>query len=191
LNLPAEAFIVGYVGQLHTMSMSKGIDTLIEAIAKIPDAPISLGLVGGPPAMAETLCKYWQALGLPVERLMFLGRVEPSAVPLYLSAFDVCAMPFPWTEHFAYYASPLKLFEYMASGRAIVSSDLPAVAEVVRDGETALLYPPGDVSALATMLRRLHDDPALRQRIGAAARQEATRYSWQARAAGILGAIET
>lgn len=190
INLPAEAFIVGYVGQLHTMSMSKGLDTLIEAIAKIADIPIVLGLVGGPAAMAETLRQYWIALGLPTERLLFLGRVEPSAVPLYLSAFDVCAMPFPWTEHFAYYASPLKLFEYMAAGRAIVSSDLLAVSEVVRDGETALLYPPSDVSALALALRRLHDAPALRERLGAAAQREATHYSWLARAERILEAIE-
>jgi glycosyltransferase involved in cell wall biosynthesis len=190
LNLPADAFMVGYVGQLHTMSMSKGIDTVIEAIANIPDAPIFLVLVGGPPAMAETLRQHWIALGLAGERFLFMGRVEPSAVPLYLSAFDVCAMPFPWTEHFAYYASPLKLFEYMASGRAIVSSDLPAVAEVVRNGETALLYPPGDVAALAAALRRLYDDPALRERIGTAAKQEVAQYSWQARAGRILEAVK-
>ncbi len=190
LNLPAEAFIVGYVGQLHTMSMSKGIDTLIEAIAKCADTPIFLALVGGPPAMAEMLRQHWIALGLPTERFLFLGRVEPSAVPLYLSAFDVCAMPFPWTAHFAYYASPLKLFEYMASGRAIVSSDLPAVAEVVRNGETALLYPPGDVAALAAALRRLYADPALRERIGTAAKQEAAQYSWQVRAERILEAVK-
>jgi glycosyltransferase involved in cell wall biosynthesis len=190
LNLPADAFMVGYVGQLHTMSMSKGIDSVIEAIANIPDAPIFLVLVGGPPAMAETLRQHWIALGLAGERFLFMGRVEPSAVPLYLSAFDVCAMPFPWTEHFAYYASPLKLFEYMASGRAIVSSDLPAVAEVVRNGETALLYPPGDVAALAATLRRLYDDPALREWIGTAAKQEVAQYSWQARAGRILEAVK-
>ncbi len=189
LNLPAEAFIVGYLGQLHTMEMSKGIDVLIEAVARIPDRAISLCLVGGPAAMADTLRSRWLELGLPGERFLFVGRVEPSLVPVCLSAFDVCTMPFPWTEHFAYYASPLKLFEYMAAGKAILTSDLPAVAEVVRDGETALLVSPGDVPALGGALRRLYDDPGLRARIAAAAQQEALRYSWQGRAERIMKCI--
>jgi glycosyltransferase involved in cell wall biosynthesis len=95
-------------------------------------------------------------------------------------------MTFPTTDHFAYYASPLKLFEYMAVGRPIVSSDHPATAEVVRDGETALLVPPENDDALADALCRLYDDPALRERLGDAAKQESTQYSWQARAEHIL-----
>jgi glycosyltransferase involved in cell wall biosynthesis len=188
LNLPAGATIVGYVGQLHTMTMGKGIDILIDAIHKA-DRPVSLCLIGGPAAMVETLRSRWLRLGLPADRFLFLGQVEPSVVPVCLAAFDICAMPFPWTEHFAYYASPLKLFEYMASGGAILSSDLPSTAEVVRDGESALLVPPGNVEAMAAALRRLYDDPALRERLGAAARQIAPHYSWQARVERILSAI--
>jgi glycosyltransferase involved in cell wall biosynthesis len=188
LNLPGGATIVGYVGQLHTMSMGKGIDSLIDAIASA-DRPISLCLTGGPAAMAEALRSRWLRLGLPADRFLFTGQVEPSVVPVCLAALDICAMPFPWTEHFAYYASPLKLFEYMASGGTILASDLPSTAEVVRDGESALLVPPGNVEALAAALRRLYDDPALRERLGAAARQLAPQYSWQARAERILSAI--
>jgi glycosyltransferase involved in cell wall biosynthesis len=123
---------------------------------------------------------------MPPERFLLAGQVNPESVPAYLAAFDVCTMPFPWTEHFAYYASPLKLFEYMAVGGAIISSDLPAVAEVVRDGDSALLTPPGDVDALAAALRRLYDDPGLRARLGEKARQDAAYYAWSARAARIL-----
>ena len=187
LNLPDGATIVGYVGQLHTMSMGKGIDSLIDAIARA-DRPVSLCLTGGPAAMAETLRSRWLRLGLPADRFLFLGQVEPSVVPVCLAAFDIFAMPFPWTEHFAYYASPLKLFEYMASGGAILSSDLPSTAEVVRDGESALLVPPGNVEAMAAALQRLYDDPALRAQLGAAARQLAPQYSWTARAERILSA---
>ncbi len=187
LNLPTEAFIVGYAGQLHTMSMSKGLDVLIEAIARIPDRAIGLCLVGGPAGMAENLRSRWLALDLPADRFYYLGQVAPPVVPICLSAFDVCAMPSPRTEFFAYHSSPMKLFEYMASGRPILSSDLPAVAEVVRNGETALLVPPGDV-AFADALRRLYDDPLLRERLGKAAQNEAPRYSWQARAERILQA---
>ena len=60
----------------------------------------------------------------------------------YLSAFDVCAMPHPPSGAIQpQYTSPLKLFEYMAAGRAIVASDLPAWSDVVIDGETALAGP--------------------------------------------------
>lgn len=189
IGWPQQAFIVGYVGRLHTMSMDKGVGTLVAALRRIEGT--SLALVGGPDDMAEQLRTQWLASGLPAANFLYAGQVAPEAVPLYLSAFDVCAMPFPFTEHFAYHASPIKLFEYMAAGRAIVASDLPAVADVVRDGETALLVPPGDVDALAAAITRLRDDPALRQRLADCARNQVfARYTWDARAAMILGHMQ-
>ena len=185
IGWPADEFIVGYIGRLHTMSMDKGVGTLIEALRQVDGA--SLALVGGPDVMVEKLREQWLADDLPAERFLYAGQVKPDAVPLYLSAFDVCAMPFPWTEHFAYYASPIKLFEYMASGRAIVASDLPSTADVVRDGESALLVPPGDVDALAKAIMRLRDDPALRHKLAACAREIVlAHYTWDARAKMIL-----
>jgi glycosyltransferase involved in cell wall biosynthesis len=83
--------------------------------------------------------------------------------------------------------SPLKLFEYMAAERPIVTADLPVLREVVRDGETALLCPPGDVPAFAAGLRRLAADADLRASLGAAGRdllQE--KYTWEARAKRVL-----
>lgn len=183
-----DAFIVGYIGRLHTMSMDKGVGTLIQALRQVDGA--SLALVGGPDDMAEKLRQQWLAYGLPAGRFLYAGQVRPDSVPLYLSAFDMCAMPFPWTEHFAYYASPIKLFEYMASGRAIVASDLPSTADVVRDGESALLVPPGDVDSLAQAITRLRDDPALRQTLATCAREIVlAHYTWEARAKMILKAV--
>jgi glycosyltransferase involved in cell wall biosynthesis len=189
LGWPADAFIVGYMGRLHTMKMDKGVGTLIDALKSVDGA--TLALVGGPDDMAEQFRHYWLSLGLDGGRFINAGQVSPDRVPLYLSAFDVCAMPFPWTKHFAYYASPIKLFEYMAARRAIVASDLPSVAEVVKDGESALLVPPGDVTALAAALMRLRDDPALRERLAACAHAEVmAHYTWAARAMAILAHIQ-
>jgi glycosyltransferase involved in cell wall biosynthesis len=182
----ADGFIVGYMGRLHTMSIGKGIDTLIDAVAMLPDLPITLLLVGGPDEAAESLRQRWIAHGLPAERYLYRTHVPPARVPAYLAAFDVCAMPFPFTEHFAYYASPLKLFEYMAAGGCVLASDLPSTAEVVTHDKNAILYPPGDVNAMAAALRRLHDSADLRMRIGGAAKAEAAHYSWTARARQIL-----
>ncbi len=189
IGWPLDAFIVGYVGRLHTMNMDKGLDTLIEALAQLDDA--ALALVGGPDDMAAVLRRRWLARGLSEADFLYVGQAAPARVPLYLRAFDVCAMPFPWTPHYAYYASPLKLFEYMASGRPVVASDLPAWADVVRDGETALLVPPGDADALAGAIARLRADPALRQRLGdAASARVLAHYTWDARARAILRRIQ-
>lgn len=185
-----DAFIVGYVGRLQTMDMDKGVGDLVTALATLRNTQIAL--VGGPDAMAEALRERWRALRGAEGDFLYAGQVKPDKVPLYLAAFDVCAMPFPWTTHFAHYASPIKLFEYMAAERAIVASDLPSTAEVVRDGETALLYPPSDVPALTEALRRLRDDAALRQRLGAAAQAEVmAHYTWAARARMILDCIRS
>ena len=90
------------------------------------------------------------------------------------------------------HASPLKLFEYMAAGRAIVASDLPAWSDVVAHGETALLLPPDDVAAWSEAIDRLLSDSDLRERLGEIARNQALeQHTWDVRAARILAHIRT
>ena len=183
------AFIVGYVGRLQMIGMDKGLRTLAAALSQVKGA--HLALVGGPDDMAEGLRRQWRELGLPDERFLYVGHVPPDDVPRYLCAFDVCAMPHPHTTQFAYYTSPLKLFEYMASHSPIVASDLPAWSDVVRHEESALLVPPADSAALAQAIDRLRRDPALRQRLAKAARRRVmAHYTWAARAEKIRAHIQ-
>ena len=189
LDWDADAFIVGYVGRLQTLGLDKGVGFLVDALAEVPGA--HLALAGGPDDLAERLRARWEALGLPLERFLYAGAVASSAVPGCLRAFDVCAMPHPDAPHFAFYTSPLKLFEYMAAGRAIVASDMPGWADVVKHEETALLLPPNDARAWTDAINRLRDDGSLRLRLGEAARERAmARYSWDARAGRILAHIQ-
>jgi glycosyltransferase involved in cell wall biosynthesis len=182
------AFVVGYIGRLHTMMLDKGVGDLVDALAQAGGC--TLLLVGGPDAQAEALRARWRALGQPDARFWYAGQVPAAKVPAYLAACDVCAMPFPFNPHFAYHASPIKLFEYMASGAAVVASDLPSTREIVTDGEDALLYPPSDVDALAAAITRLREDAALRRRLGDTARARVfARYTWDARARAILAAL--
>ena len=184
-----DRFVVGYVGRLQTMAMDKGVGNLTRAVAPLED--MAIALVGGPEESVTALRGLWRASGRSDDDFLAAGQVEPGAVPLYLAAFDVCAMPFPWTDHFAWYASPVKLFEYMSSGRPLVATDLPAVAEVLRHGEHALLVPPDDVAALRDALLRLQGDAALRQRLARNARAEVMgRYTWAHRARRILRHVE-
>jgi glycosyltransferase involved in cell wall biosynthesis len=183
-----DAFIVGYVGRLHTMGVDKGVGTVVDAIAA-PEA-FTLALVGGPDDMAAALREQWRARGGSDAAFLYAGQVPAADVPLYLRAFDVCVLPLPYTEHFAHYASPMKLFEYMAAGRAIVASDLPSTREIVTDGDTALLYPPDDGAALRRALDRLRVDPVLRGELAAHGRALAfERYTWDARARQIINVL--
>jgi glycosyltransferase involved in cell wall biosynthesis len=76
--------------------------------------------------------------------------------------------------------SPMKLFEYMAAGKAVVASAMGQIVDVVRDGENGLLVPPGDETALAEAVGRLLADESLRERLGWQAREDAVRYhSWE------------
>jgi glycosyltransferase involved in cell wall biosynthesis len=188
---PQETFIIGYVGRLQTLGMAKGIDTLIQAIAQMPEREsCAVALVGGPDEYAEEYRALWVKLGLSPAHFLYAGQVTPDVVPMWMGAFDVCAMPHPRTEHFALHTSPLKLFEYMASGRAVVASDLPSWADVITDEIDALLVPPSDVAALSSALSRLYRDSALLERLAAAARQRVmTVYTWDARARHILEVI--
>jgi glycosyltransferase involved in cell wall biosynthesis len=97
-------------------------------------------------------------------RLHFTGLVERSAVAEWTSAFDIALQPAANP-----YASPLKLFEYMAMRRAIVAPDQPNIREVLRHEANALLFEPGDAESFATAVRRLAFDPDLRARLAHAA----------------------
>jgi glycosyltransferase involved in cell wall biosynthesis len=193
LGWPEEAFIVGYAGRFQTLGMDKGLALLARAVGELAGEtgppPVRLALVGG---LEGDVAALQAALGeerIPPGMLIDAGWVRPVDLPGYLRAFDVCAAPFPWTNHFAYAASPLKLFEYMASGSSIVASDLPVIAEVLRHEHNALLVPAGDASALAGALRRLRDDRALGERLARQAALDVQRFTWEVRAQRILEVI--
>jgi glycosyltransferase involved in cell wall biosynthesis len=114
-------------------------------------------------------------------RMTFAGLVGPARVSALLRDADVLVMPTTETR-WARYTSPLKLFEYMAAGKPIVASDLPAIREILTDGENACLVAPGDAHALAAGIRRVLDDPALAARIARRAFEDAAAYSWDRRA---------
>lgn len=189
IGWPADAFIVGYMGRFQTLGMDKGLGDLANAVMSlVEDAtnrPVRLGLVGGPDETVVELRALMVGSNHP-DVICYAGQVPASEVPGYLRAFDVCVMPFPWTEHFAYYASPMKLFEYMASGTPVIATDLPATAEILRDSENGLLTPPSDAAALANALRRLRDDLPLAERLAAAAVRDVQHYTWSSRAAQII-----
>jgi glycosyltransferase involved in cell wall biosynthesis len=148
--------------------------------------------VGGEPAAVSA----WQSrlADEQVYNVRLTGFVENARLPLYQAACDVLLMPYERRiavsggGDTAEFANPMKAFEYLASGRPILASDLPVMREVL-DPELALLLPPQDEAAWADALAAMLDDPARRRSMGEAARTAAQGYSWQARAEKALAGL--
>jgi glycosyltransferase involved in cell wall biosynthesis len=171
----AEELVLGFVGFVRDWH---GLDAVVRAIAEHRGPQrLVLRVVGEGPARAglEALA---ESLGL-AGRVRFTGLVEREAIPRHVAAFDIALQPAAVP-----YASPLKVFEYMAAGRAIVAPDQPNIREVLRDGETALLFDPADPGSLWRAVERLVRDPTLRARLGAAARADVLAHerTWAANA---------
>lgn len=125
------------------------------------------------------------------DRAIFTGLVPQENGPAYLAACDILVSPHvPNPDGSPFFGSPTKLFEYMAMGRPIVASNLDQIGEVLTQGETALLAPPGDEAALAHNLASLIENPDLRMHLGQAVRCEAVaKHSWTAHVRRILLAL--
>jgi len=175
LNLPQNKKIVMYAGSLYLYDW-KGVDVLLQAAVLLPPDTIVV-LVGGSQAEIEQLKQK-----IKVDSIIFTGRQPHHIIPLYLQAADILVLPNTASAaHSAKYTSPLKLFEYMASCRPIVASDLPALREVLNDDSTKLV-PPGDAQALADGIKQILQEPELAGRLARQARQDVKQYSWRRRA---------
>ena len=170
--------VVAYAGHLYPW---KGADVLLEALARVPNA---LGLIVGGHAEEPDLARvkaHADRLGIGA-RVEFVGIVEPARVAELLQRADVLALPNPASAISTRFTSPLKLFEYMSAGRAIVASDLPSIREVLHHEVDALLVAPGDPQAFAEAIERLVAQPGLAARLARAAFDAALDYSWDHRA---------
>lgn len=186
-DIPLEAKVVGYVGALHTMGTGKGLEELIEIFPQVlerePDA--FLLLTGMPEKDRATVLKLCSDAGISRERVRVDSDLRQREIIPYFRAADVQVMNFPNTEHYAYYMSPLKMFNYMASGVPIITTDLPSVREVLSEKE-AEFVPPGDREALLeALLRTLAGGERLRAK-ARAAKLLAQHYTWEVRAKSIV-----
>ena len=138
--------------------VEKGVHTLLDAAARLP-AGVRVRLAGSgrlEPAVRARVA----AEGLPVD---VLGAVPPSRVAAELRAAAVAVLPALWWEN-----CPMAVLEAAAQGVAVVATAVGGVPELVDDGRTGLLVPPGDADALAGALTRLVSGPAEAARMGLA-----------------------
>lgn len=148
--------VLGFVGFVRSWH---GLDKVIEFLAQEPDKSLHLLLVGDGPARKE-LEEAAKRLGV-AERVTFTGIVERDAVASYINAFDIALQP-----AVVEYASPLKLFEYMAMCKAIVAPATSNIREILVDGDNGLLFTAGNTQSLVDAVRRVVRDAQLRSALG-------------------------
>ncbi len=161
--------VLGFVGFVRPWH---GLEWAIRALPRL-SANVELLVVGDGPAQ-ESLEREAEALGVN-QRVHFVGRIPHQDIASYVQTFDIALQ----TKAVAY-ASPLKMFEYMALGRAIIAPDQPNLREILKADVDALLFDPGDETSFFAALERLSRDGDLRIRLGQAARRSVveTPFTW-------------
>lgn len=171
--------VLGFTGFMRTWH---GLEAVVEMLAQ-PNTPADLHLllIGDGPAK-PLLEERAVALGV-TDRISFAGLVSRDDISRFVAAFDIALVP-----KVVEYASPLKLFEYMALGKAIVAPDQPNIREVLTTGINAVLFDPMQQGELASAIVRLAADAETRERLGKAARAtiDSRNFTWRANADRIL-----
>jgi glycosyltransferase involved in cell wall biosynthesis len=170
--------VLGFAGFIRSWH---GLPGVLEAMALLPQQKLLHLLVVGDGPGRPALEERARQLGM-TDRLTITGVVPRDSVWSHVATFDIALQP-----HAVEYASPLKLFDYMALGRAIIAPDQPNIREVLTDGQDALLFDPADPASLGGAIQRLAHDPCLRHELGQQAVRTIVRggYSWDANAAKV------
>jgi glycosyltransferase involved in cell wall biosynthesis len=177
INLPQDRPIATYCGHLYR---NRGIEEILECARELPS--VSFLMIGG---WDEDIARLKADAGA-LSNVFFTGFLPNAQVPAYLKASDILLMPYPATCETAEWMSPLKLFEYMAAGRAIVSTDLPAIRMHLEHGRNAHLVSSGDAAGMADAIRCIIGDGDYAHRLGQAARSDVAPYTWHNRARAVM-----
>ena len=186
-TLSPERFTAGYTGHLYR---GRGMSLILKMAACTTD--ITYLLVGGEPVEIKRLENDIQSMG--INNIILVGFVPNAELPLYQAACDVLMMPYQDKVaassggDISRYLSPMKLFEYMACGRAIISSNLQVLKEVLNP-QNAVLLPPDDVDAWTGEIQNLRSNHDRLDQLAIQAKKDAAQYTWKARAERILDGL--
>ncbi len=188
-NVKTNRLVVGYVGRLTTLGKEKGVATVLEALAATKNDARFFGfIVGGPEVDRKQYRNMAIKLGLTENDVVFTGEIPAADVPVSLSACDVLAMPFPDLPHYRTHMSPLKMFEYMAADRPMITSDLPTVRDVLSE-KTAVFCVPGSTESFVQALQWVANHPDAAAERSKAAAALVRHHTWQERMARILHGV--
>ena len=184
LGLTPDQFIAGYIGHLYP---GRGVEQIFELAKQLPD--IRFLFVGGSNQDIENRTRH--AVDQELANVHFAGFIANSDLPAYYAACDVLLMPYQREVavsgggNTASYMSPMKMFEYMATGRMIIASDMPVLREVLNESNAALCAPE-DIHGWRTALERAQTDSAWRKSLSATALVDVKNFTWKRRVRDIL-----
>ncbi len=186
LGLPQEGRFIFYIGHLFPV---KGVDVLFDVHPLLAPGEV-IYFIGG---TDEDIARYrtkWEAAGAP-KNIVIAGRKPHQDVPLWLRAADILTIPNTAKDPAgSIESSPSKLMEYMASGRPIIASDVPAIRDVL-DDSMGYFAEPDSPQAIAAQIRAVFANPVASEQKAHAARMFASHeLNWPARARKILHFIE-
>lgn len=182
LGIPQREFILGFIGYMREWHR---LDRVIDAMQRIQSERLHFVIAGEGPVLPG-LVEQAAAAGL-AGRVHALGEVPSAEVPSVCSIFDVALVP-----AINEYASPLKVFDSLGAGVATLAVDQPNIRELITDGQTGVLFDPGDENALALRLEELVGDPERTTAIGLAGRDSLldNDWTWKGNAGRVLEAYE-
>ena len=184
--------IIGYVGALASMGLQKGVGELLNAIylLKREGVQVYCAIVGGPQGWVSEYKTMAKHLGLDDSDVTFGGHIPSDEVACAMQECDVLVYPAPVNKHtyFTRDTSPLKLFEYMAAGKPIITADLPPVHDIL-DSETATFCAPGDPRSLADAIKKVLDAKEEVQQKAKRARERVKNHTWEKRMGRIMDKI--
>jgi glycosyltransferase involved in cell wall biosynthesis len=173
---------VGFTGILRPWH---GVDLLLEAIARLHTHRLNIRVLVVGDGPSQSALKTWAHDHNLDSVVTFTGRVGYEQIPEYLSAMDIGVSP-----RSTFYASPMKVPEYMATGLAVVAPRMPNIEDLIVDGRTGLLFTPEDAGELAHSIERLASDRGLVTRIATAARVAInTGRTWSHNAAQVVNLV--
>jgi glycosyltransferase involved in cell wall biosynthesis len=188
LDLP-EGLTVGFTGHIYP---GRGADLLFELAKQMPN--VNFLWVGGMPQLVE----HWrgQLQQANMTNVTMTGFIQHKRIPMYQAAADVLLMPYSRSieassgQDIAEVINPMKMFEYMASGRAIISADLPSIREVLNDGN-AVLCEPAEIEKWKVAIESLLADEPRRLALGKQARIDVSQLTWVKREERIMDLLRS
>ncbi|HHT9112323.1 MAG: glycosyltransferase family 4 protein [Planctomycetes bacterium] len=169
-----DKFIIAYTG---TLQVWYAIEDLILAFPQIlKEISNACLLIVGTGQTRKTLEDLAYNLRVS-DRVRFMGYVQHEKIPEVLSIADVVVAPYKGVG-IPFFNSPIKIFEYLSAGKAIVATKIGQITEVLQDQHTALLVTPSSIEELANAIIRLAHDEQLRSYLAKNAKIEAQKYSW-------------
>ncbi len=172
---------IAYAGSLFPW---KGVADLVKAAEELPGCRISI--MGGDQAAIDRLRGVLPHAGAEV---IYSGSLPHAEVMHNLRHACIAVLPNRNSPDSAF-TSPIKLFEYMSAGCAIVASDLPSIREILEDDD-AVWFNPGEASSLAAAIRTLVSNPRLAQELGERVRRKSAAFTWDARASRLNSVLDS